>query len=136
MGHKQHPQAELVLQLPQQGQDLGLHFRIKHADAFIAEQHLGFEDQGPGDGHPLLLAARELAGQSLFKGFWRLQAHGTQPVAGPFAGLAAARQAMDQQGVGNGIAHAHLGVEAGQGVLKHHLDPASFPAEGGPFEAA
>ena len=43
---------------------------------------------------------------------------------------------MDEQGVGDGIAHGHLGVEAGQGVLKHHLDAPAFLAEGGSFEAA
>jgi hypothetical protein len=29
---------------------------------------------------------------------------------------------MDQQGIGDGFAHGHQRVEAGQGVLKDHLE--------------
>ena len=37
---------------------------------------------------------------------------------------------MDQQGIGDGFAHGHQGVEAGQGVLEHHLDAPAGPPQG------
>ena len=136
MGHKQHAQAQVLLEPPQQGQHIGLHFGVEHAHAFIAEQHLGFQDQGPRNRHPLLLAARELAGQALFKGFRGFEAHGAEPLAGPLARLGPAGQPMDQQRIGDGIAHPHLGVEAGQGVLEHHLDAAPGLPQRRAFESA
>ena len=62
VGHKEQGKAKAALEIAQQRQHLRLHFGIEHADALIAEQHLGLQHQGPGDGHALLLAARELAG--------------------------------------------------------------------------
>ena len=42
---------------------------------------------------------------------------------------------MDQQRIGDGLAHGHLGVKAGQGVLEHHLDAPPGPAQGPAMEA-
>lgn len=69
VGDKQHPQPQALLQLPQQGQHICLHLGIQHADALIAEQHLGLQDQGTGNRYPLLLTTRECAGQAVFKAF-------------------------------------------------------------------
>ena len=113
VGDKQQAQAQTLLQIPQQGQHVGLHFGVQHADALVAEQHFWLQYQGPGDCHPLLLAARELAGQAVFEGFSWGQPHGREEFPGPAAGLVTAGQAVDQQGIGDGFADNHLGVEAG-----------------------
>ena len=65
MGDENHGQPELLLQLAKQCQNLSLDFGIQHAHAFITDQHLGFQGQGSGDGHPLLLAPGKLAGKAV-----------------------------------------------------------------------
>ena len=57
VGHKDQGEPQVPLQGPKQAQHLGLHLRIEHADALVADQHLGVQRQGPGNGHPLLLTA-------------------------------------------------------------------------------
>ena len=122
MGDEHDRQAQLLLQLPQQRQHIRLHFRIEHADALIADQHLGFQRQGAGDGHPLLLAAGELLRQAVLKLLSRAEADPFQQAAGFFPGCCFRAEAMDQQRIGDGIGHLQGGIEAGQRVLKHHLE--------------
>ncbi len=43
-------------------EDLVDHLRVQGGGGFVKEHDLGLHGQGPGNGHPLLLAARELAG--------------------------------------------------------------------------
>ena len=131
VGDEDHAQAQLPLQLAQQPQDFGLHFSIEHADAFITEQHPGFEDQGAGNGHPLLLAPRELAGQAPLEVLRGSQSHRSQLATGLLPCLGGTGQAVDEQRIGDGFAHRHLGIEAGQGILEHHLQAAARPGQFG-----
>ena len=57
--------AQLALQLIQQRQDLRLHRDIQRTDRLIEQQQLGLQGQCSGNGHPLALAARQLAGQAV-----------------------------------------------------------------------
>ena len=128
VGDEHDRQAQLLLQLPQQRQHIRLHFRIEHADALIADQHLGFQRQGAGDRHPLLLAAGELLRQAILKLLGRAEADPLQQAAGFLPGCCFRAEAMDQQGIGDGIGHLQGGIQAGQRVLKHHLEgPAGRP---------
>ena len=83
----------------------------------------------------MLLTARECAGQAVFKGFRGGEPHRCQQFAGALTGLGAVGQAVDQQGIGNRLTHHHLGVEAGQRVLKHHLNATPGLAQGSPPQA-
>ena len=130
VGDEDHRQPQLLLQFPQQRQHLGLDLGIEHADAFIADQHLRLQGQGPGDGHSLLLAAGELAGKTILKLLSWIEANPLHQFPGPLAGGSFAAQAMDQQRVGNGIRHAEGRIEAGQRVLKHHLQGSSCLSQG------
>jgi hypothetical protein len=67
VGHKNHGQPKLALELAQEAQYLRLNFGVEHAHAFITDQNLGFQSQGAGDRHPLLLAARELFWEAVLK---------------------------------------------------------------------
>ncbi len=129
VGHEDQAQAQAALQLPQQGQHLGLHFGIEHAHALVAEQHLRLQHQGAGDGHPLLLAPGELTRQAVLVELGRLQPHGGQPFAGPGSGFGAAGQTMDQQRIRHRFPHRHARIEAGQRILKHHLQAAASPGQ-------
>ena len=61
VGDDQHGHA-LLGQLLHDGEDLAHHFRVQGGGGFIEEQHFRVHSQGPGDGHPLLLAAGYLPG--------------------------------------------------------------------------
>ena len=60
MGH-QHDRDALVVELLEQGADLDGGAAVEVAGGFVRKHDGGLSDQSPGDGHALLLAARELA---------------------------------------------------------------------------
>ena len=55
----------------------------------------------------------------------QLQTHRGQLLPGAPSGLASAGQVVDQQGIRHGLPHRHLGIEAGQRILEHHLELAA-----------
>ena len=55
----------LGVELLEQVQHRGAGFLIQGAGGFVRQHDLGTVDQGPGDGHPLLLAAGQLGGQKI-----------------------------------------------------------------------
>ena len=63
VGHVGHREAEALLELADvlahPAAELGVEVRQRLVEA----EHLGLEHERPGDGDPLLLAARELGGQ-------------------------------------------------------------------------
>src|SRR5215211_4040128 len=61
--HHRHP--ALAVEAGQQFQDLLARARVEVAGGLVGQQHGRVADQGPGDGHPLLLAPRELGGPVL-----------------------------------------------------------------------
>src|SRR5271165_4520940 len=69
VGDEHHGQAALPPHGLQQADDLVPGVLVEVAGRLVGQQDLGFLDQCPGNGHPLLLAARKLAG------------HVAQPVA-------------------------------------------------------
>ena len=57
----QHDRAPLVMELVEQGQHVGGRRRVEVAGGLVGEDQRRLGHQCPGDGHPLLLAAGELA---------------------------------------------------------------------------
>jgi hypothetical protein len=74
----------LIDQFPQDGRDPLAVRGIEVAGRLIGQQDGRFDDQGPGDGNPLLLATGEFAGEVRPA---RGQADQFQRSSGPFAGL-------------------------------------------------
>ena len=64
MGDHHHGEA-VPGQTPHDVQHLAHQLRVQGGGGLVKEQRLGVHGQGPGDGHPLLLAAREHAGISV-----------------------------------------------------------------------
>ena len=56
--HRRHGQG--VVQVAQPQAQLGAHLGVEGAEGLVEEQDLGLDGQGPGQGHALALAAREL----------------------------------------------------------------------------
>ena len=102
--------ADLHLEVPA---ELG----VNGAEGLIQEQHLGLGDNGPGQGHPLLLAAGKLAGVLVCL---VLQAHNGQH----FPYLAAGGflvHLLHVKAEGHILGHAHVGEKAV--LLEDHADP-------------
>ena len=68
MGHQDKGPPQLALQAPQIFLHLGTQAGIQGAHGFVEQQHVGFVDQRPGQGHPLFLAAGQLVGMPLGHG--------------------------------------------------------------------
>jgi hypothetical protein len=60
-----HDRVAVRRELPQRGEDLAARAAVEVASRFVGKHELWFEQQRPGDRHPLLLAARELRGQMI-----------------------------------------------------------------------
>ena len=80
--HHRHPQ--LLVELLEEGQDGEGGVGVQGGGGLVAQQDLRVGGQGPGDGHPLLLAAGHLGGIGLFL---VLQAHDLQQLPGLLHGL-------------------------------------------------
>ena len=121
-------QAVLVPPVGEERQDLVLHRHVQGGDDLVRHQELRPHEEGPGDGQPLQLAAGKLR-RGLF------QAAGVHPALEQ-QGLDL-RQALppavlrspELQGLLQEGAHPPGGVQAVEGVLGDHLEPAPQGAE-------
>ena len=84
VGDDDHRDAQIPVQLLEQGQDGLGGGGIQGGGGLVAEEHLGICGKGPGNGHPLLLAAGELGG---VRALPILQAHDLQKLLGPGHGF-------------------------------------------------
>ena len=114
MGDIDGGQAQPLLDLADLFADMAAQFRIEVRERLIEKQHLGFQDDGAGDGDALLLAAGKFGGQARAKA---LEAHGFQPGFGAVADFGAG-QALDRQAVAHVFQHGHMGKE--RVGLEHH----------------
>ena len=65
VGDEQERQVQLLLQVAQQVQDLGLNRDIQRRDGFVADDEVRLQCQCAGDADALTLAARELMGKQV-----------------------------------------------------------------------
>ncbi len=118
-------QAQLLLQAPKLHLHLGPQLGIEGAHGLVEQKHLGFIHQRPGQGHPLLLAARELVGQPLGEA---LELQHLQPIPHPPLHLGLAHAAA-LEAKGDVFPHRQVGKK---GVaLKHGIDRALVGGQGG-----
>ena len=75
MGHVNSGNAHLLLHIPNGASHLDTQLGIQIGQRLIHEKHLGMDDNGPGQGHSLLLAAGQALWQTvlIFVDFYRLQ---------------------------------------------------------------
>ena len=62
MGHVDERDPDLALELLELDLHLVAELAVERAERLVEEQHRRVVDQGPGQGDPLLLAARQLPG--------------------------------------------------------------------------
>ncbi len=96
MGDQYQGGAAFLVELEQQVADALAGQAVEVARRLIGKQHRGLGGKGPGDGHPLLLAARQLArrvAQAL------AQADALQQLTGVFARIAPAFKLQRQHDV-------------------------------------
>ena len=121
-------EAQLVLQVAHEVDDLRLDGDVEGGDGFVADDEVGAGGEGAGDADALALAAAELVGEAAH-GVAR-EADGVHELGDAVVDFAgAAGEAEIVQGLREDVADAHAGVEAAEGVLKDDLDAAAQGAE-------
>ncbi len=84
VGHEQIGNAMLLLQIPEQIDNLGLDRDVQGADRLVADNEFGFHSQGAGDADALALAAAEFVRITLRVG--ALKPHIVEQALHPLAG--------------------------------------------------
>ena len=113
-------QAQLLLQVLQQVQNLGPDGHVQGGHRLVADDQLGLCGQGPGNHDPLALAAGELVGIAVHVGL--VEAHHLQELLHPgLPGAGLGVQAPDAHGLLDDLPHRHAGVQGAVGVLEHDL---------------
>ena len=110
MGHHHDGLVLLAVELLQQGQDLIRRIAIQVARGFVAQKDGGIADNGAGNAHALLLAARQFArlvAGALFQAH-DLQRHGDAALA---VGLGQVGEQKRQFDIGGRRQHRHQVVE-------------------------
>ena len=85
VGDEHVGQAQFLLQVHEQVQDLGLDGHVQGGDRLVADDELGVEGEGPGDADALAAPAVQLVGVGV--GVAPGQAHEVHERAGPVVGL-------------------------------------------------
>ena len=121
-------QAQALLEIGQQVEDLGLDRHVQRGDRLVADDDLRARSQCAGDRQALALAARELVRVACL----RVGGQPDQTQQLGYAGLAlrAGERLVQQQRFSQHGACRHARVERAVGVLKHHLQPAAHAAQG------
>ncbi len=133
VGDEQVGEAEFLLQLGEQVQDLGLDRDVEGRDGLVEHQELRIEGQCPGHADALALSTRELVRVPL--GHSRVHPHQTQEIGDGARSLGRRHVGVDVHELADGGPHRHPRIERGEGILKHDLhlpaQLAQLPAIGG-----
>ena len=100
-------------------QDLAPHRGVEGRHRLVGHDQPGLQGHGPGDDHPLALAAGDLVGIAQEEVLRRPQAADGHGLGDPF--LLDAVQALDADALGHGLVDRLAGVQRPGGVLEHHL---------------
>ena len=117
--HEQVGQAEPVLQFQQQVDDLRLHRDIERRDRLIRHDQLRIERERPRDADTLPLAAAERVREAAERRTRQL--HQVEQFQHPFTPFRRIADPVDQERLGNDVAHRHARIERGVRVLEDHL---------------
>src|SRR5882672_6903747 len=117
-------EAELVLQVAHQIEDLCLHRNIKRGSRLVAHDEFGFGRQDAGDCDPLPLPAGKF--MRIFPAIIGVQADQVQEFADPRLNIAVALQQIESADrFGDNGIDPKARVEARIGVLENHLNAAA-----------
>ena len=120
VANEQNRQAELLLQVAKQVDDLRLDGDVECRNRLVGDDELGLHGQGAGDADALALAAREGARQAV--GLVLAEAHELEQLDDACVDLGLGAHVVVQQLLAQHLAHGHAGVERGVGILEDHLD--------------
>ena len=135
VGDEDVRQAELVLQLLHQVDDLGLHRDVERRDRLVADEHLRVQRDAAGDADALPLATRELVGVAV--DVLGVEPDEVEQLLDPLAAPTLRHDVLvDLERLSDDVADRHPGVERGVGVLEDDLDVATQPAHLAPGRAA
>ena len=112
-------QPELLLNVREQVDDLGLDGDVERGDGLVADDQVGFQGESPGDADALPHASRELVRHT--PGQLRVEtddAHEFRDAALP---LGAGQLRVLEKRLGDGAADVEAGIERRMRVLKDHL---------------
>ena len=130
MRDEDHRQAQFLLEVREQVQDLCSHRHVECGGGLVCDDRIRADGQGSGDGHALALATRELSGKRVERA--RRQADERDQFAHTLSSRDLVADAVHAQRVSELILDAHTGVQGRRGVLEDHGDDATdLPAGGG-----
>ena len=126
MADEQVRQVELLLQVLQQVDDLGLYGHIQGGHRLVADDEVRVQGDGAGDADALALAAGELVGIAVL--LVVVQSAGLHDAGHIGVVLVLGHQAVLPHGLSDDFAHGQAGRQAGVGVLEDQLHLGSeFP---------
>ena len=126
VGDEEIGEAEAILKLLEEVDDLGLDRDIKGREGLIGDDEPGLDGEGAGDADTLPLTAGELVREAV--GESGADADGVEQLRDALPTLVF-MEAVDGEGFGNDPPDAHAGIKRGVGVLEDHLDAAADLAE-------
>ena len=117
VGDEDVGQVELVLDVLEQIDHLGLHRHIEGGHRLVTDDDARVEGQGPGHPDPLPLPARELVGVAV--DVVGVEPHQLQELANPVSHLVLGEQAaVDRPGLGDDVPTVILGLSEAYGSWK------------------
>ena len=128
MGDEEQGHARLVLDAPEQVQNLGADGDVQGGHGFVGDDEFGAQGQGAGDADALALAAGELVRVARQGG--RRQADLLEQAGDFGAHLAGRDDVMRPQRLFQDRPDGHARVERGEGVLEDDLHPGAQAAQG------
>ena len=130
VGDEQVGEAQLLLELVEEVQHLGLDRHVEGGYRLIEHQEAGIEGQRPGHADALALPAGELVRVAVDDA--GIEADQPQQFAHPGVLLGTGHRGVHLQRLPQRLAHRHARVQRGEGILEHDLHVAAQPAKVGP----
>src|SRR5258708_3988073 len=113
-------EAELLLQILQQVDDLRLDRDVERRDRLVTDDQFGFRRECPGYSDALALTARNIARQAN-------RVHQRHDLRFEFGGRSRKAEITDR--LGQDGTHAHTRIEAREWILEDHLNAAAHAAQ-------
>ena len=130
VGNEQVGDAQFLLQISEQVQNLRLDRDIEGRNRLVADDESRLYRQGPGDTDPLALAPRKFV--RITPDMGGVELNPLEEFLHPPGPLGFVRTDLETpHAFGHGIPHAHARVQGGHGILKNNLDLASIGTQGG-----
>ena len=121
MGDEQIGQIKFLFEPDHEFEQHGPDRDVGHGDGLVRHHEIGIGDQGPGDDHPLTLAAGKLVRIFFRQERGRRKADLFHDVQGPVPDLAIGQFSVNPERMADGFGDAHARAQRGVGVLEDDL---------------